>query len=164
MNIRLACVAGILAALAACGGTSPQQETADAGDDQEITSGYLRLGGQARPQGTWSLADGPGPVAFDDPSQPSTSARFAIAGRYRLRLRAGDALDEVVITVKAATWSISGSVLDDGNGAVGQPVALRWTRATADIAATLTDAGGRFAFSGMVAPVEEVDVLVRPVR
>jgi hypothetical protein len=42
------------------------------------------------PAVTWSLHNGPGNVAFGDPNSPVTTATFAVAGTYVLRITASD--------------------------------------------------------------------------
>jgi hypothetical protein len=59
------------------------------------------------PSGTlafeWSVVSGPGPVAFETPSQPETTASFDAAGSYELRLTASDSAlssaDEAMVLV-----------------------------------------------------------------
>ena len=48
----------------------------------------------------WSLADGPGPVRFDNPSQPRTRASFDGPGSYRLRLVVSDGVSERYDTLR----------------------------------------------------------------
>jgi hypothetical protein len=54
----------------------------------------------------WSMASGPAPVAFDDPAVIDTTATFATAGTYVLRLTADDgeltAYNDLTVTVHAA--------------------------------------------------------------
>ncbi len=51
----------------------------------------------------WSMASGPGPVTFADPSAPATTATVSLPGTYRLRVVAFDGqyyvTDELVVTV-----------------------------------------------------------------
>jgi len=55
----------------------------------------------------WSVISGPGLVAFDDPTNPITTASFAQAGTYVLRLTASDSaltsFDEVTITINLSS-------------------------------------------------------------
>jgi RHS repeat-associated protein len=110
---------------------------------------------------TWSKVSGPGTVVFADANAASTSATFAEAGVYVLRLTANDSelssSDEVTITVEAAnlapvvnagadqtitlpaTASLSGSVTDDGKPA-GVTVTSRWAFVSGP--ATVTFAAG----------------------
>ncbi|HUL80025.1 MAG TPA: FG-GAP-like repeat-containing protein, partial [Vicinamibacteria bacterium] len=97
----------------------------------------------------WSLVSGPGPVVFADPGQPSTTATFAGAGSYTLRLTATDtrltAHDDVVVTVTppnqppvvsagpslqttlpANTVTLMGSATDDGLP-VGSTLSTTWS-------------------------------------
>ncbi|HEU4768602.1 MAG TPA: RHS repeat-associated core domain-containing protein [Pyrinomonadaceae bacterium] len=98
---------------------------------------------------TWSKVSGPGDVAFANANAASTSATFAEAGVYVLRLTADDSelniSDELTITVEAAnlapvvnagadqtvtlpsTASLSGSVTDDGKP-VGAVVTSTWSK------------------------------------
>ncbi len=54
---------------------------------------------------SWSLASGPGPVTFGDPSAVDTTVTFSAAGTYVLRLTAGDGeatvVDDVTVQVAA---------------------------------------------------------------
>ena len=54
----------------------------------------------------WSQVNGPAPVTFANPSQPSTQVTFAIAGTYQLRLTASDtqltSYSDALITVNAS--------------------------------------------------------------
>lgn len=56
-------------------------------------------------QAAWSVVSGPGPVYFDDPSAPTTTASFSAPGTYVLRLSANDSAAsssaEVTITVES---------------------------------------------------------------
>lgn len=90
-----------------------QPPTVDAGEAQTIelpAGAELRgtVADDALPSGsnvtsTWSVASGPGTVAFADPHVVATTATFGGPGVYTLRLCASDteltACDEVVITV-----------------------------------------------------------------
>jgi RHS repeat-associated protein len=98
---------------------------------------------------TWSKVSGPGAVVFANASAAATSATFAEAGTYVLRLTANDSelttSDDVTITVDPANLapvvnagadqtitlpanaSLSGSVTDDGKP-VGATVTSRWTK------------------------------------
>jgi hypothetical protein len=88
--------------------------TANAGADQAIVlpanaslAGSASDDGLPNPPGvlttTWSSVSGPGPVTFQNASQPSTSASFTAPGVYLLRLNASDGslsrADTVQITV-----------------------------------------------------------------
>lgn len=73
--------------------------TIDAGPDIRTDQRRVALAGRVdddgRPAGkplgtTWELMEGPGPVAFDDPRSPATSATFDQPGDYVLRLVADD--------------------------------------------------------------------------
>ena len=96
----------------------------------------------------WSLVGGPGTVTMPDAGALRTSAKFAAAGSYVLRLTATDGVatvsDDVTITVTKvnarprvsagpdrsltlpATAVISGTASDDGD-AVPPGLALRWS-------------------------------------
>lgn len=100
---------------------------------------------------TWSRVSGPGAVTFGSTSQPITSATFASAGTYVLRLSATDgalsAQSDVTITVTAApvnqapivdagpsravtlpqSASLDGTVSDDGLPA-GNTLVTAWSR------------------------------------
>ncbi len=60
----------------------------------------------------WTVASGPGAVAFGDASLPATSARFSQPGTYVLRLRAADGeaavFDEMSLAVAADTNTYEG--------------------------------------------------------
>jgi hypothetical protein len=86
----------------------------NAGLDQSITlpasatlDGTVTDDGQPSPPGavttTWSMTSGPGMVTFGDASAVDTTADFAVAGTYVLRLTADDSalssFDELRITV-----------------------------------------------------------------
>ena len=99
-----------------------------------VTDDGLPAGGSLTT--TWSKVSGPGTVTFANANAASTSATFAEAGVYVLRLTANDyelsTSDELTVTVEAAnlapvvnagadqtvtlpaTASLSGSVSDDG--------------------------------------------------
>ena len=86
----------------------------DAGPDQTITlpTNEVSLNGTATDDGlplnstlatTWTKVSGPGPVTFEDPNNPVTSATFTEPGDYVLRLTANDSLltvfDEMAVEV-----------------------------------------------------------------
>jgi hypothetical protein len=86
----------------------------DAGGDQSITlpTNSVSLNGIASddglPQGsvlqlTWSVVSGPGSVVFSDPTKAISTATFATAGEYVLKLTASDgqlsASDTLKVTV-----------------------------------------------------------------
>ncbi|HEX6132233.1 MAG TPA: hypothetical protein VF044_10905, partial [Actinomycetota bacterium] len=88
----------------------------DAGPDLTVTmpdaavlTGSVDDDGLPDPPGStsagWSLVSGPGAVTFDEPTSPSTTATFAVAGTYVLRLSADDsaaqASDDVTVAVFA---------------------------------------------------------------
>ena len=94
------------------GPRSPGTPTASAGGDQTavpsraitLRGGVLAPGGRATV--LWKAVAGPGVVTFADSSQPSTTATFAVAGTYILRLSADDgvhavAYDAVTVQVGA---------------------------------------------------------------
>lgn len=56
----------------------------------------------------WSRVSGPGTVTFTSPAAASTGAAFSVAGRYLLRLTAGDG-------VKTSTLDVPVTVLDSTN-------------------------------------------------
>ncbi|MCB9157720.1 MAG: PKD domain-containing protein [Caldilineaceae bacterium] len=108
------------------GGSGPtnQPPTANAGVNQTITlPSSAVLNGSATDDGlpnppnaltyAWSKQSGPGGVTFGDVSNPSTTASFAQAGTYTLRLMASDSqlsgFADVIITVNAASGGGSGS-------------------------------------------------------
>jgi hypothetical protein len=89
---------------------------ADAGADLDLPLGAAAtlagaVSDDGAPVGTltaaWSVVSGPGAVAFADAGSAATTATFAAAGAYVLRLTASDgalsASDEVGVTVTAAT-------------------------------------------------------------
>ena len=102
------------------GGGPPAGNTApvvDAGPNQTITlpaaallSGAASDDGLPNPPGavtpTWTAANGPGPVTFQNPNALSTQATFTTAGTYLLRLTGSDgalsATDSVQVTVQPA--------------------------------------------------------------
>ena len=108
----------------AVGGGGPAPNAAplvDAGPDRSVTlpasaslSGTvtddgLPSGGALT--GLWSVASGPGPVSFANPTAPSTTASFTAAGQYVLRLTGSDgelsANDTVAVSVTAAGTGVT---------------------------------------------------------
>ena len=95
--------------------TSNRPPLVDAGPDQGITlpASQVSLAGTASDDGlpsgtlnlTWSLASGPAPVVFSDPTSPATAATFSTPGAYVLRFTADDtqlqAGDDMTVTVTA---------------------------------------------------------------
>ena len=86
----------------------------DAGPDQTITlpTDEVSLNGIVSDDGlplngtlttTWTKISGPGPVTFEDASNPVTTAKFVTPGEYVLRLTASDSLltvyDEMMVEV-----------------------------------------------------------------
>src|SRR6266516_3620799 len=76
-----------------------QPPSVSAGPDQNIASCTTNLQGTAADDGlpsgsvlaiSWSKVSGPGNVTFANPSSPSTSASFSVAGDYVLRLTVDD--------------------------------------------------------------------------
>ena len=107
------------AEIAALAGVAPTNTVpvVNAGTDQTITlPATASLSGTATDDGlpnppatltkTWSKVSGPGTVRFGDSHALATTAAFAVAGTYVLRLTADDSLlsatDDVTITVNAA--------------------------------------------------------------
>ena len=110
---------------------------------------------------TWSKVSGPGTVVFANANAASTSATFAEAGTYVLRLTANDSelssSDELTVTVEAAnlapvvnagadqtvtlpaTASLSGSVSDDGKPA-GATVTSTWSKVSGPGTVTFANA------------------------
>jgi hypothetical protein len=90
-----------------------QPPSVDAGPDRTIVAGAaVALDARVTDDGdpaalatTWSLASGPGAVAFDDPTKPNARATFTTPGAYVLRIVATDgqyfAADQVTIVVAA---------------------------------------------------------------
>ena len=133
----------------------------NAGPDRSITTASANLAGQMVDDGypvagaltaSWSAVSGPAGVVFTDPASASTTATFAQAGTYVLRLSASDSaltgFDDLTVVVAAgavanvaplvsaggdqlvgpgATVALQGEVTDDGRPAGGQ-LTLAWTR------------------------------------
>lgn len=63
------------------------------------------------PSVAWSMVQGPGTVAFDDPASPVTAATFSRSGEYVLRLTASDselsASDDVVVRILVQEVSLT---------------------------------------------------------
>jgi hypothetical protein len=117
----LVCTLLLAMLLAACRGESsdiPAEEAQPNGPvptvaptPETMRPGTVRLQGSVRddtlPHGPlvvwWSQVSGPGPVYFDDITQPDTIATFTVPGEYVLRLTANDGewvvTDDVTITV-----------------------------------------------------------------
>jgi RHS repeat-associated protein len=142
----------------------------DAISFRPVTGAGLKLNGIVTDDGlpagaaltvTWSTVSGPGTVTFADANSASTSATFAAAGTYILRLTANDSeltsSDELTVTVEPAnlapvvnagadqtitlpaTASLSGSVSDDGKP-VGATVTSKWTKISGPGTVTFADA------------------------
>ena len=110
---------------------------------------------------SWTKVSGPGAIAFADASSPATSATFAEAGTYVLRLTASDSelsgADELTVNVGPANAApavnagpdqaitlpapaaLAAVVTDDGLPA-GAPVTHAWTKVSGPGAVTFTDA------------------------
>ncbi|MGE3957097.1 MAG: Ig-like domain-containing protein [Vicinamibacterales bacterium] len=145
-----------------------------AGPNQSITlPGGATLFGSVTddglPQGAavsvaWTLQSGPGIATVANPTSPSTTATFSVAGTYVLRLTADDtvltAFAETTITVKApvavnqpptvnagasqtvtlpAAATLDGAVSDDGLPQ-GATVTQQWTQQSGPGTATFADA------------------------
>ncbi|HEY6909571.1 MAG TPA: Ig-like domain-containing protein [Myxococcales bacterium] len=120
----------------------------------------------------WSVVSGPGPVTFDDATQPVTTAHFSVPGSYVLQLLASDgvlsAAATVQITVLAApkpgtlalapaqagpdpvgaTQSLQATLLDfQGRPVAGQSITFTVTGANPRTGSGTTDAAGHAAFS-----------------
>lgn len=130
----------------------------NAGVDQTITlpagvtlSGTVTDDGMPNPPGActtaWSQQSGPGTATFADVSAVDTTATFAAAGVYVLRLTANDgelsASDDVTITVNAGSTN-SGTVAFDASSYTG-------TDATATITVTDPDLAGQASVTVHVA-------------
>ena len=147
--------------------------TVSAGADRSITLPVdnVTLNGTATDDGlpagstlalAWSQTGGPGTVTFGTPEQATTTAQFAEAGTYTLRLTAADseltAFDEIVVTVtppnQAPTASagpdqtitlsqpanLNGTVGDDGLP-TGSSVSSTWTKVSGPGSVTFGNAG-----------------------
>ena len=112
------------------------------------------------PTTNWTKVSGPGAVTFADASAATTSATFAEAGTYVLRLTASDSeltsADEVTVTVEArnlapvveagadqtvtlpATAALSGTVTDDGKPS-GAAVTSSWSKVSGPGTVTFSD-------------------------
>jgi hypothetical protein len=141
-------------------GSTNQAPTVNAGPDQTITlpAGALLLGtatDDGLPSGTatttWTVSGGPGPVTLGDSASLNTSASFAMAGTYTLRLSAYDgaltSTDDVIVTVNpapvneapivyaganqtimfGAVASVAGTATDDGLPS-GSSVSVSWIK------------------------------------
>lgn len=136
-----------------------QPPVVNAGDDRTISvNATAALNGSVTDDGlprnasvnsSWSMASGPGLVAFANPASPATTATFSEAGTYVLRLTATDtaltASDETIITVtppnqapvvnagtdqtitQPGTARLNGSVANDGLP-FGSPLVVGWTQ------------------------------------
>lgn len=71
------------------------------------------------PNGTlqiaWSVVSGPGAVAFADPTNPKTTATFALAGDYVLRLSASDGQFTSTSDVRISAAQLTGTRSSKGN-------------------------------------------------
>ncbi len=116
-----------------------QPPTVNAGADRSTQVGSaVTLGGSVSDDGlpsgslssAWSVVSGPGSVNFANAATPNTSASFAAAGTYVLRLTGSDgvlsASDDVVVTVAAAPVNGPPSVSagPDVAATVGAPITL----------------------------------------
>jgi hypothetical protein len=108
-----------------------QPPQVDAGLPQTVTLPALAMldatvADDGRPSGLlvtqWSKATGPGDVVFGDPALVDTTARFAAAGTYVLRLEAYDGMYNVSDTVTISVLS----------NATGFPFELRVARGSDD--------------------------------
>lgn len=126
-------------------GVSNSGPVVSAGPDQTVTlpagaplAGAGTDDGRPNPPGkltlSWTSVSGPAPVTFDDAASASTTARFAVAGTYTLKLTASDsalaASDEVTVTVLPAASSPDAGVLGPRDAAL----------AAADVGAARADA------------------------
>ncbi len=116
-----------------------QPPTVNAGADQAITlpTNTVTLTGTASddglPSGTltvaWTVVSGPGAVTFGTPTATTTTATFASAGVYVLRLTASDgalsASDDVTVTVNA-TSTFSPIRINAGGGAYLDSLGRTW--------------------------------------
>ncbi len=142
-----------------------QAPVVSAGPDQSITAtlptvvtltGMVVDDGLPNPPGaftaTWSVVSGPVAPVIADPSNPSTTVTFSVAGSYTLRLTANDSelisSDDIVITISAtptnkapvvnagadqtitlpSTASLNGTVTDDGLPNPPAAVTTTWTK------------------------------------
>lgn len=139
---------------------SPQQQNqppiVDAGPDRTITlpasaslDGTVSDDGLPNPPGavttTWSVASGPGTVAFGNVNAIDTTASFSVAGTYLLRLTADDgalsANDTMQVIVNAGGGNevqIAFDNLDSGTGSGGTGWADIW-RGGGDVVITTRD-------------------------
>jgi RHS repeat-associated protein len=75
--------------------------------DDGLPSGTLEIG--------WSVVSGPGAVVFADPSNPKTTATFAVAGDYVLRLTANDSQLSSSADVRIVAGQLNGTRSSKGN-------------------------------------------------
>ena len=129
----------------------------------------------AKVTSTWSQVSGPGPAAFQDPTNPATVVSFPAQGVYVLRLSATDtdlsAADQATITVNATSNNLRGGTLaltpvnsgpvvvttaytlhatlldKNGHPLVGEPVAFTVTGPNATNGSAVTNASGVADFS-----------------
>jgi len=143
-------------------------------ENSTALDGFVSDDGHPYPPSTvlalWSQLAGPGPVAFENASDPRTSASFPAPGEYLLQLAGNDsaaqAIDTVAITVgDSATLSVAtlgpGRVTLDPPGGRYPPGTAVSVKATPDPGAFFDGFGG--ALSGTATPqhvIVEEDALV----
>lgn len=66
-----------------------------------LASQVIDSGSTQSPEFTWT-AEGPGPVVFAVPAEPSTEARFTVGGVYTIRLKVNQSTVEKTLTVNRA--------------------------------------------------------------
>ncbi|MGE3507816.1 MAG: PA14 domain-containing protein, partial [Vicinamibacterales bacterium] len=128
-------------------GATNQPPTANAGIDRAITlPSNVSLAGTATDDGlpnppaaltySWTVVSGPGAVTFGAPSVLTTTATFASAGVYTLRLAVSDsalsATDDVVVTVNPAPTNQPPTVNAGSDVSVTLPAGLTLTGVATD--------------------------------
>lgn len=75
--------------------------------DDGLPNGTLQIG--------WTVVSGPGTVVFADPTNPKTTATFAVAGDYVLRLTANDSQLSSSADVRIVAGQLNGTRSSKGN-------------------------------------------------
>jgi len=106
---------------------------------------------------TWSLVAGPADaVAFDDPASEDPTVTFPRNGDYTLEVavtgEGGTTSETIDLSVAIGdSFTLGGSVADDGAGTDGTGVTLQWTHLGTTLAVDRTStSGGDFSFAGLV--------------